>query len=132
MQGMEREARINSIVEFDIMRGQSRLAWEADDGQREENRGQSDDKCLRRASKPILVCMAICGCFNFNEIFGHVDNKTRSARFYISFVYQIFCFVLSLLGLTKLAVTIYAFPEARLILLLQCTRAVQYIMRLCS
>jgi len=110
------------------MRGQSRLAWEEDDGQRDENRGQRDAKCLRPALKPILVCMAMCGCFNFSEIVGRVDNKTRSARFYISFVYQIFCFVLSLLWLTKLAVTIYAFPEARLISLLQCIWSLSLIL----
>ena len=125
---MEQETRISNVQEFDIMRGQSRHAWEEDDGQRDENRGQRDDKCLRRALKPILVCMAMCGCFNFSELFGRVDNKTRSARFYVSFVYQIFCFVISLLGLTKLAVTVYALPEARLILLLQCMWTVSLIL----
>jgi len=128
MQGMEQETRISNVQEFDIMRGQSRHAWEEDDSQRDENRGQRDAKCLRQALKPILVCMAMCGCFNFSELFGRVDNKTRSARFYISFVYQIFCFVLMLLLLAKLAVTVNAFPEYRLISLLQCIWSVSLIL----
>jgi len=79
MQEMERETRISDAQEYDTIRGQSRLSWEADEGQRDIERDQRYDQCLRRALKPILVGMAICGCFNFSEIVGRVENQTRSA-----------------------------------------------------
>jgi len=67
---------------------------------------------LKRAIKPILLCMALSGCYNFSDI-NSVDNtgdKKLTLKRVLSMVYRIFVLVVTLLIFARFASVFYFLP----------------------
>ena len=94
--------------DVDTKIGEHRKAWaEVEEKKR---------SCLKQILRPILVCMALSGCYNFSDLnyIAKNEDKKVTAKYVFSVVYRIMVLLVVIAVAAKLTVTTINKPEYKL------------------
>jgi len=93
---------------MDTKIGEHKKAWE------EET--EKKCSCLKKILRPILVCMALSGCYNFSDLnyIAKNEDKKITAKYVFSIAYRILLLLTVIAVATKFTVTTIKKPEYKL------------------
>ena len=94
-----------SIQDLDMLEEPKRHAWI-------ENEEQQKKSCLKKMLQPMLIVMAISGCYNFSDIYEIVPkNRHWTMKIALSYIYRTVVFLILLLLEIKNIVSLFNLPS---------------------
>ena len=93
-----------SIKDLDMLEEPKRHAWTENDEQRKKS-------CLKKMLQPMLIVMAISGCYNFSDIYEIVPkNRHWTRKVVLSYIYRMVVFLILLLLEIKFTISWFYLP----------------------
>ena len=100
------------LEDLDTKAGSQREAW--------VDISQKKRSCLKQILRPILVCMALSGCYNFSDLnyIAKNEDKKITAKYVFSIAYRVFYLLLMLILCVKFCIQGFVMPNYKLMAIL--------------